>query len=203
MASIRAHRESNTLIITKNSSYTRPIAHRVNLILGINARCMERVAIDGCLELGKNAQITGDVRAKKAILGPGSIIYGDLMVDGDLVALDNYKVPGQVLAAGAAFIRPGARFGSLEAGGLIEIQGRPPSKHIKGKVVVNDEADYPEAAKKAEADALKKPEKKAGKKQAAPPKPAKAKQQPGKKKPSKKLADKKPKDKGFFGFLKK
>jgi hypothetical protein len=157
MASIRAHRESNTLIIMKNSSYTRPIAHRVNLIMGINARCMEQVAIEGSLELGKKAQITGNVWTKKAILGPGSIIYGDLTVDGDLTALDNAKVTGHVLVVGGAFIRPGVRFGSLDAGGLIEIQGKPPSKHIKGKMVVNDDLDYPEARKKG-GDVLRKPE---------------------------------------------
>ncbi|AFC99021.1 Protein of unknown function, DUF583 [Methanocella conradii HZ254] len=140
MASIRAHRESNTLIIMKNSSYARPITHRVNLIMGINARCMERVAIDGNLELGKNAQVTGNVRARDVILGPGSIIYGDLFVDGDLKALDNARVMGHVKVAGAAFIRPGARFGSLDAGGLIEIQGKPPSKHIKGKIVITEDA---------------------------------------------------------------
>ncbi len=156
MASIRAHRESNTFIITKNSSYTRPIASRVNLILGINAMCMEQVAIEGSLELGKKAQITGNVWAKKAILGPGSAIFGDLTVDGDLTALDNAKVTGHVLVTGSAFIRPGVRFGSLDAGGLIEIQGKPPSKYVKGKMVVNDDMDYPEAPKKGEAEVLKK-----------------------------------------------
>jgi hypothetical protein len=209
MASIRAHRESNTLIITKNSSYTRPIAHRVNLILGINARCMEQVAIDGSLELGKKAQITGNVWAKKAILGPGSIIYGDLAVDGDLTALDNAKVTGHVLVVGGAFIRPGVRFGSLDAGGLIEIQGKPPSQHIKGKMVVNDDMDYPEAPKKSEAEVLKRNEKKAAPTKASTPVPkkaAKGKQQPAQKKPAKKTgktAGEKPKDKGFLGFLNK
>jgi hypothetical protein len=210
MASIRAHRESNTLIITKNSSYTRPIAHRVNLIIGINARCMEQVAIDGRLELGKNAQITGNVWAKKAVLGPGSVIYGDLTVDGDLTALDNAKVTGHVLVVGGAFIRPGVRFGSLDSGGLIEIQGKPPSKYIKGKMVVNDDVDYPEAPKKGEAEALKKP----AVKQAAPskapapkapaPKKAAVRRPAGQKKPPKKAAEKKPKSKGkgFFGLLK-
>ncbi len=206
MASIRAHRESNTLIITKNSSYTRPIAHRVNLIMGINARCMEQVAIDGSLELGKNAQITGNVWAKKAILGPGSIIYGDLTVDGDLTALDNAKVVGHVLVVGGAFIRPGVRFGSLDAGGLIEIQGKPPSKHIKGKMVVNDDMDYPEAPKKSESEAFKKRNKQAALQKAPAPKKApKGKQQPAQKKPTKKTgktASEKPKDKGFFGLRK-
>ncbi len=214
MASIRAHRGSNTLIITKNSSYTKPIAHKVNLILGINARCMERVAIDGSLEMGKSAQITGNVRANKAILGPGSIIYGDLTVDGDLVALDNARVTGHVLVAGAAFIRPGARFGSLDAGGLIELQGKPPSKHIKGKMVVNDDMDYPEARKKGGAEAFKKPGGKAAPQKAPPakapaaksPAPNKAamkgKPQPGQKKPAKKGAEEKPKRKGFFGLFK-
>jgi UDP-3-O-[3-hydroxymyristoyl] glucosamine N-acyltransferase len=189
MASIRAHRESNTLIITKNSSYTRPIAHRVNLILGINARCMEQVAIDGSLELGKNAQITGNVWAKKAILGPGSIIYGDLTVDGDLTALDKAKVVGHVLVVGGAFIRPGVRFGSLDVGGLIEIQGKPPSQHIKGKMVVNDDMDYPEAPKKSESEAFKKPKEKQAvppkappPKASAPKKAAKGKQPPAQKK---------------------
>jgi hypothetical protein len=192
MASIRAHRESNTLIITKNSSYTRPIAHRVNLIMGINARCMEQVAIDGSLELGKNAQITGSVWAKKAILGPGSIIYGDLTVDGDLIALDNAKVIGHVLVVGGAFIRPGVRFGSLDAGGLIEIQGKPPSKHIMGKMVVNDDMDYPEAPKKGGPEALKRGEKQAASpktqpaKASAPKKAAKGGQQLAKKKQPKK-----------------
>ncbi len=217
MASIRAHRESNTLIITKNSSYTRPIAHRINLILGINAMCMEQVAIEGSLELGKKAQITGNVWAKKAILGPGSVIYGDLAVDGDLIALDNAKVTGHVLVVGGAFIRPGVRFGSLDAGGLIEIQGKPPSKHIKGKMVVNDDMDYPEAAKKSEAEAFKKPaEKQAATKKtkpskeptAASKKAAKEKTPPADKKDkkdkkTKEGSGKKPKGKGFLGFLDK
>lgn len=207
MASIRAHRESNTLIITKNSSYTRPIAHRVNLIMGINARCMEQVAIDGSLELGKNAQITGNVWAKDVILGPGSIIYGGLTVDGDLTALDNAKVVGHVLVVGGAFIRPGVRFGSLDVGGLIEIQGKPPSKHINGKMVVNDDMDYPEALKKSESEALKKPEPKEKPASRPPKAPAKEKdkQPPTQKKrqKAKAPAEKKPKGKGFFGFMNK
>jgi hypothetical protein len=209
MASIRAHRESNTLIIAKNSSYTRPIAHRVNLIMGINSRCMEQVAIDGSLELGKNAQITGNVRAKKAILGPGSVIYGDLTVDGDLAALDNARVVGHVLVVGGAFIRPGVRFGSLDVGGLIEIQGKPPSKHIKGKMVVNDDIDYPEAPRKGEAEALRRPAEPASKPKKAPaPVPKKAPkgklpQSEKKDQKAKKPSGKKPKGKGFLGFLNK
>jgi len=116
MASIRAHRDSNTLIIMKNSSYARPITHKINLILGMNARCMEQVAIDGDLELGKNAQVTGSVRARNVILGPGSVVYGDVTVYGDLKALDNASVTGQVAVQGGAFVRPGVRFGSLERG---------------------------------------------------------------------------------------
>jgi hypothetical protein len=149
MASIRAHRESKTLIIMKNSSYAKPITHRVNLIMGINARCMERVDIDGNLELGKSARVTGNVRAKDVILGPGSIIYGDLFVEGDLKALDNARVTGSVKVTGGAFIRPGARFGSLDAGGLIELQGRPPSKHIRGRIIVADEAGEDKKGAKA------------------------------------------------------
>ena len=158
MASIRAHVDSRTLIIMKNSSYTRPITHRINLIVGINARCMERILIDGDLALGKKAEVTGSVNADNVILGPGSVIYGDLMVNGDLKALDNAKVVGHVTVAGGAFIRPGVMFGSLEASGLIEIQGKPPSKHIKGKMVVNDNVDYREPTlHKDEHDAFKKP----------------------------------------------
>jgi hypothetical protein len=216
MASIRAHMDSNTLIIMKNSSYTRPITHRINLIMGINARCMEQIVIDGDLDLGKNAQVTGSVKAKDVILGPGSIIYGDLFVEGDLTALDGASVIGHVQAIGGAFIRPGVRFGSLDVGGLIEIQGKPPSKHITGKMVVNDDTDYPELVKKSESEAFKKQEPKA-KHVVQPAKvpvkepepPAKGKQpeksKPGTpKKPQKKgKAEEKPKSKGFLGFLKK
>jgi cytoskeletal protein CcmA (bactofilin family) len=213
MASIRAHKDSNTLIIMKNSSYARPITHRINLIMGINARCMEQVAIDGDLELGKNGQITGSVRAKNVILGPGSIIYGDLSVEGDLTALDSARVIGQVQVVGGSFIRPGVRFGSLEAGGLIEIQGKPPSKHIKGKIVVNDDMDYPEAVKKGGAESLKRSEPKEkhviqppkSPVKAAPEKaqPKKDKQPQTKKGQKGKKEEEKPKSKGFFGFLKK
>lgn len=157
MASIRAHADSRTLIIMKNSSYTRPITHRINLIVGINARCMERILIDGDLELGKKSEVTGSVSARNVILGPGSVIYGDLMVQGDLKALDNARVVGHVTVTGGAFIRPGVLFGSLEASGLIEIQGKPPSKHIKGKMVVNDNVDYREPTMhKDEHEAFKK-----------------------------------------------
>ncbi len=213
MASIRAHRDSNTLIIMKNSSYTRPITHRINLILGINARCMEQVMIDGNLELGKNAQVTGSVRAKDVILGPGSIIYGDLVVEGNLMTLDNARVIGHVLVMGAAFIRPHAIFGSLEVGGLIEIQGKPPSKRIKGKMVINDDVDYPEPVHHKDGSAaFKRPEPKEKhvihppRASALPPAPTKGqapngKQPPSKKKPQK--AEEKPKGKGLFGFLKK
>ncbi|HTX43790.1 MAG TPA: hypothetical protein VMC61_03615, partial [Methanocella sp.] len=131
---------------------------------------------------------------------------------------DNSKVIGHVVVLGAAFIRPGVMFGSLDVGGLIEIQGKPPSKHIKGKMVVNDDMDYPEAPKKSEAEALRKPAEKQAPpvKAPAPPqktptpkapsrkapdkKAAKGKQQPAPKK--KKASGEKPKDKGFFGLLK-
>jgi hypothetical protein len=158
MASIRAHIGSNTLIISKNSSYTRPITHHINLIIGMNSRCMERIMIDGDLELGKKSEVTGTVRAYNVILGPGTVIYGDLNVQGDLKALDNAKVIGHVAVAGGAFIRPGVMFNSLEASGLIEIQGKPPSKHIKGKMVVNDTRDYREPTlHKGENEIFKKP----------------------------------------------
>lgn len=217
MASIRAHRDSNTLIIMKNSSYARPITHRINLIMGMNARCMEQVTIDGDLELGKNAQVTGSVRARNVILGPGSIVYGDVTAYGDLKALDNASVIGQVKATGGAFIRPGVRFGSLDVGGLIEIQGKPPSKHIQGKMVVNDDMDYPEL-KKSGAEALKSPEPKKEPVILPPKTPVKVeppKADPAKNRPSKRTATtsqkkvpkkgakkEKPKKKGFFGLFK-
>jgi carbonic anhydrase/acetyltransferase-like protein (isoleucine patch superfamily) len=230
MASIRAHMDSKTLIITKNSSYTRPINHRINLILGINARCMERVMVDGNMEMGKKAEITGSVMANNVVLGPGSIIYGDLTVAGNLMALDNAKVIGHVQVGGGAFIRPGVMFGSLEAGGLIEIQGRPPTKRIKGKMVVNDEMDYKEPAQqKGEHEAFKRPKPDDERviqpakapapvmipeKDKAPAKglptmkgpTPKGKPQTTQKKPqnkAKKSAEEKPKSKGLFGFLKK
>lgn len=216
MASIRAHKDSNTLIIMKNSSYARPITHRINLILGMNARCMEQVAIDGDLELGKNAQVTGSVRARNVILGPGSVVYGDVTAYGDLKALDNASVIGHVAVQGGAFVRPGVRFGSLDVGGLIEIQGRPPSKHIQGKMVVNDDMDYPEL-KKMGAEAIKKAEPGKGhmvrppkspvktepEKAADKPKPSKGKQTQAQKKGKKKAPEEeKPKKKGFFGLFK-
>ena len=213
MASIRAHRESNTLIIMKNSSYARPITHRINLIMGLNARCMEQVMIDGDLELGKNAQVTGSVRAKNVILGPGSMVYGDVVADGDLKALDNAAVIGGVKVSGGAFIRPGVRFGSLEAAGMIEIQGKPPSRHIAGKIVVNDDMDYPEATKKVGAEAIKKAEPKKEHVIQPPKSPVKAapekaaKGQPTKKAAEKKgqkkpAAEEKPEKKGFLGLFK-
>jgi len=214
MASIRAHRESNTLVIMKNSSYARPITHRINLILGMNARCMEQVMIDGDLELGKNAQVTGSVRAKNVILGPGSMVYGDVVADGDLKALDNARVIGSVKVAGGAFIRPGVHFGSLEVTGMIEIQGKPPSKHIVGKMVVNDDMDYPEASKKMGAEAIKKAEPKKDHiimppKASAKAEPEKGKGQTAKKKaPAQKKGQKKPAGeekpakKGFLGLFK-
>src|SRR5271157_890540 len=170
MASIRAHLESRTLIITKNSTYARPINHHIGLILGINARCLERVMIDGDLELGKKAEITGSVKAKNAILGPGSVIYGD----------------------------------------LIELQGNPPSKHIKGKMVVNDGTDYREPLQqKNEHEVFKKPKPEEDR-VVLPPKapviePAKGKAPAKKGKPQKKAKepdDEKPKRKGLFGLFK-
>jgi len=214
MASIRAHRESNTLVIMKNSSYARPITHRINLIMGMNARCMEQVMIDGDLELGKNAQVTGSVRAKNVILGPGSMVYGDVVADGDLKALDNARVIGSVKVAGGAFIRPGVHFGSLEVTGMIEIQGKPPSKHIVGKMVVNDDMDYPDAAKHAGAEALKAPEPKKEHVIMPPKASVKAEPQKGKGQAAKKTAtaqkkgqkkpaeEEKPAKKGFLGLFK-
>lgn len=143
MASIKAHKDSNTLIITKNSSYTKPIMHRINLITGMNSRCMEKVSIEGNLQLGKAARIMGDVKAENVILGAGSVIMGDLTVRGDLLALDKARVTGRVYCIGGAVIRPGVEFGSLEVGGLIELQGNAPCKRVKGKVVIHDAAHKP------------------------------------------------------------
>jgi hypothetical protein len=143
MASIKAHKDSNTLIITKNSNYTKPITHRINLIAGMNSRCMEKVTIDGNLQLGKAARIMGDTKADNVILGAGSVIMGDLTVGGDLLALDNAKVTGRVSCVGGAVIRPGVGFGSLQAGGLIELQGKAPCKRVSGKVVVHDTVNKP------------------------------------------------------------
>jgi predicted acyltransferase (DUF342 family) len=135
--SIRAHKGSNTLIIAKNANYARPIVYRVNLIAGTNSRIMERINIDGDLELGKGAHVAGDVRAKNVVLGPWSVINGNLTCAGDLVALDHSKVTGAVKCDGSATVRPGVAFGSLEATGLVEYYGKKPAKLVIGKEVVN------------------------------------------------------------------
>ena len=134
--SIRAHKSSNTLIIAKNANYAKPINYRVNLIAGMNSRILERVAIDGDLELGKGARVAGDVRAKNVILGPWSVVEGNLTVAGDLVALDHSKVTGAVKCTGSVTARPGVAFGTLEATGLVEYYGKKPAKHVTGKEVV-------------------------------------------------------------------
>lgn len=134
--SIRAHKGSNTLIIAKNANYAKPINFRVNLIAGTNARVLERINIDGDLELGKGAQVAGDVRARNVVLGPWSVVRGDLTVLGDLVALDHSRVNGAVRCAGSALVRPGVAFGSLDANGLVEVYGKKPARHTKGKSIV-------------------------------------------------------------------
>lgn len=134
--SIRFHKGSNTLIIARNANYAKPIHYRINLIAGANSRIMERVAIDGDLELGKGARVAGDVRARAVFLGPWSVINGDLTCAGDLVALDHCKVTGAVRCAGSAMVRPGVAFGSLEATGLVEYYGKKPARLVMGKSVV-------------------------------------------------------------------
>ncbi|OPY26645.1 MAG: hypothetical protein A4E28_02384 [Methanocella sp. PtaU1.Bin125] len=134
-SSIKAHKASNTLIIAKNANYAKPINYKVNLIAGTNARIMEKISIDGDLELGKGAQVTGDVRAKHVILGPWSVIRGNLTTTGDLVALDHSRVTGAVRCGGSAMIRPHVAFGSLEATGLVEVYGRRPARNIVAKTV--------------------------------------------------------------------
>lgn len=134
-SSIKAHSESNTLIIRKNSNYTRPINYRVNLIAGMNSRFLEKIVIEGDLELGKGVQVMGDVSARNVILGPWSVIRGKLRVHGDLLALDNSKVLGPVRCDGSAVIRPGVAFKSLDAVGLVECYGKRPAKKTKGKMV--------------------------------------------------------------------
>jgi predicted acyltransferase (DUF342 family) len=135
--SIRAHKGSNTLIIAKNANYAKPINYRVNLIAGMNSRIMERISIDGDLELGKGAHVAGSVRARNVVLGPWSVINGDLTTTGDLVALDHSKVTGAVKCGGSAIVRPDVAFGSLEATGLVEYHGKKPAKIVTGKSVVN------------------------------------------------------------------
>jgi predicted acyltransferase (DUF342 family) len=135
--SIRAHKGSNTLIITKHANYAKPINYRVNLIAGMNSRIMERINISGDLELGKGAYVTGSVRARNVVLGPWSVIYGDLTLTGDLLALDHSKVTGTVKCGGSATIRPGVAMGSLEATGLVEYYGKKPAKVVTGKSVVS------------------------------------------------------------------
>lgn len=134
-SSIRAHRESNTLIIRKNSNYTRPISYRANLIAGMNSRFLERVSLDGDLVLGKGAQTMGDVKANNVILGPWTVIRGNLTVKGDLLALDHSRVLGKVTVSGSAVIRPDVAFKSLDTKGLVEYYGKKPAKKTKGKMV--------------------------------------------------------------------
>ena len=135
--SIRAHKGSNTLIIARNANYAKPINYRVNLIAGMNSRILERISIDGDLELGKGAQVTGNVRARNVVLGPWSVVMGTLTVEGDLLALDHSKVTGDVRCSGSAVVRPGVAFGSLEATGLVEYYGKKPAKHVTGKEVLS------------------------------------------------------------------
>ena len=134
-SSIRAHIESNTLIIGKNSNYIKPLNYRVNLLAGMNSRLLELVNIDGDLVLSKGAQAMGDVKANNVILGPWTIIRGDLTVKGDLLALDHARVLGKVTCKGSAVIRPDVAFGELQSNGLIEYYGKKPAKKTKGKIV--------------------------------------------------------------------
>jgi predicted acyltransferase (DUF342 family) len=134
-SSIMGHEESNTLIIRKNANYIRPINYRANLIAGMNSRLMERVSIDGDLVFCKGAQAMGDVKANNVILGPWTVIRGNLTVKGDLLALDHSRVLGNVTCTGGAIIRPDVGFKSLEATGLVECYGKRPAKKTKGKMV--------------------------------------------------------------------
>jgi len=136
---LRAHSGSNTLIVPKNANYARPIRYRVNLIAGMNSRFLGGIDIDGDLSLGKGAQVSGDVRAKNVVLGPWSVIRGNLTVGGDLVALDHSKVSGAVKCEGGVTVRPDVAFGSLDATGLVEFFGKRPAKHTTGKMVVKKE----------------------------------------------------------------
>ena len=136
---IRAHKESNTLIITKNSNYTKPVNYKASLIAGMNSRFLEQVSISGDLVLSKGAQIMGDVKAKNVILGPWTMIRGNLAVKGDLLALDHCKVMGKVACEGSAVIRPYVVFQSLDAKGMIEYYGKKPAKHTKGRMVTKKE----------------------------------------------------------------
>jgi hypothetical protein len=73
-------------------------------------------------------------------------------------------------------IRPGVVFGSLDAGGLIELQGNPPCKHVRGKVVIHE--DSQKSVIKAEKEPKKiKPSKKGAR--PAPKKEEQRKAHPG------------------------
>ncbi|HMK45838.1 MAG TPA: polymer-forming cytoskeletal protein [Methanocella sp.] len=134
-SSIMAHKESNTLIIRKNTNYTKPVNLKANLMAGMNSRFMESITVDGDLVLGKGAQIMGDAKAKNVVLGPWAVIRGNLTVSGELLALDNSKVLGNVKCYGSVITRPGVVFRSLDATGLVEYYGKKPAGKIRSKMI--------------------------------------------------------------------
>ena len=128
--SIKAHKGSNTLIIAKNTNYAKPINYRVNLIAGTNARIMEKILIDGDLELGKGAQVDGQCQGKER--HPGPLVRHPRQPDLPPATWSRWttaSVIGTVKCGGSAMIRPGVAFGSLEATGLVEVYGKKPAKN--------------------------------------------------------------------------
>ncbi len=95
-----------------------------NVIVGPGVNFWKDVKITGRLELAKGSVIGGSIKADQALIGPRSVIKGDIDVSGDLTIMDNTTIYGNTNCGGHMSIRPGCRLDSAKAGVSIELIGQ-------------------------------------------------------------------------------
>jgi cytoskeletal protein CcmA (bactofilin family) len=121
---IRHHPDSNTFIIKRKAFFEDNISFDGNVIAGPGANFWKNVKTTGRLELAKGSVIGGSVKADHAIIGPRSVIKGNVDVTTDLTIMDNTTVYGNVNCGGQLSIRPGCRLDSAKAGISIVLIGQ-------------------------------------------------------------------------------
>ncbi|KKG12926.1 polymer-forming cytoskeletal protein [Methanosarcina sp. 2.H.A.1B.4] len=140
MRFIKYHPRSNTYVIEKRAFFEEDLMLNGNVIVGQEVKFWKSLTVSGRLELGKGSIIQGNVKAESALISAAAKILGSIETVSELVLLDRARV-NIAACEGDIRARPGCSFGSVKAGGTLELVGKVAVKRVEPltKVIIRAE----------------------------------------------------------------
>ncbi|MFZ2499054.1 MAG: polymer-forming cytoskeletal protein [Methanosarcina sp.] len=137
---IKYHPRSNTFVIEKRAFLDNDLMLDGNVIVGQEVKFWRDLTVTGRLELGKGSVVQGNVKARSALVCSEAKILGSIETVSELVLLDGARV-NAAACEGDIRARPGCAFGSVKAGGTLELVGKVAVKRVEPltKVIIRAE----------------------------------------------------------------